>query len=213
MLSLAEWRVKRDLRGPETGEDRTGQTGPSAPAMRAPDRGWGAHRSGVRRTTRAAGQPRGHRAGQAARGGWALRSRGRAARGPAGRRALKDGDASPRPATRGTGEWIRPGALAAEAGLGAADLQGHPVVRAGDRVPASAFARRPCRLRVAPRPSGVPRPRRASAPRAPPGGGHPPRRGSPDGRPRGGSPGDAGGPRLIGPWAVLASPPRASAPG
>ena len=35
-LPLAEGRVKRNLPGFEAGEDQTGQTGPSAPAMRAP---------------------------------------------------------------------------------------------------------------------------------------------------------------------------------
>jgi hypothetical protein len=40
-LPPAEGRVKRNLPGFEGGEDQTRQTGPSAPAIRAPDQEWG----------------------------------------------------------------------------------------------------------------------------------------------------------------------------
>jgi hypothetical protein len=84
-LLPAEGRGKRNFPGFEGGEDQTRQTGPSAPAMRAPDRGREGRLSAcdaqagqraVHRTTRGAGQPLGHRAGRAARESWALRNSG-----------------------------------------------------------------------------------------------------------------------------------------
>jgi len=60
------------------------RTGPSAPSIRAADRGWGDRRRAVRRTTRAAAERPRHLVGRVARGDAALRWGGPGGRGSAG---------------------------------------------------------------------------------------------------------------------------------
>ena len=93
-------KCSRFLRDSGEGGCWRGQTSPSVPAMRAPDRRWASRQKGVRKTTRVAGQPPRHGVGWAARGVGAPRWGGPDDRESAGPACRQAGDRRP-PVCRG----------------------------------------------------------------------------------------------------------------